>query len=251
MKCENFIAKVDEIAVNDPNVSLTPELREHLDCESCRKHYEELVDAWLLLADGLDRHPVRPELEDRVMHQVAIARSLTFANTTIFRVCKYALAACVLIALTLVTMNTANLFGGGRQDRENLARVKDLARQMGRIRELEAAFSNPEIKYVSLTSGSNRVGGYLVHDVIASEAHFFCFNLPTTQKNLKLWLLDQDGVEVASKTVDVSPDGLGASLVKIPADADAINEAVLGEPTSESNDFPPASGILLRVTVGS
>lgn len=249
MKCEQFIAEVDEIAVNDPSVSLTSELCKHLDCEHCREHSRELVDSWLLLAGALDRFPVHKELEGRVMRQIAIARART-AGTTIFHICKYALAVCVLVALATGTLTTANWFGAGWQGEEDLAKVKDLARQMGRIKELERAFSNPRIKYVSLTSVSNRVGGYLVHDFITNEAHFFCFNLPTTRKTLKLWLLDKDGGVIATQTVEASTTGLGASLVRIRADSAAIHEVVVAERRSGTDASPPETGIL-RVAVGS
>ena len=179
MKCEDFLAHLNEIAELDPAVTLTPELREHLDCEECEQHYQEVVASWLMLAEGLDREPVQPELEELVMRQLAAAKRPPAPIPKSTYVGKYALAACILMALTIGTLYTSSWLGSNEQNKRRLAKVRELARQMERLEDLEDVFSSPKIKSVSLTSGTarNSVGGYLVHDFLSAEAHFLAYNL--------------------------------------------------------------------------
>lgn len=252
MKCEDFIAQVEEIAIRDPEVRLTPELEEHLDCSHCRERYREFIEAWLLLARGLNAEPVRRELEDGVMRRVISAgRRSRNAKPMTFNVRSYALAACTLLVLTLGTFAITAWFGGDRRSARDLARVRELARQIGKIEELEQAFSDPRIKFVSLTSSStqNRAGGYLVFDVLSGEAHFFGYNLPTATQPLTLLLRDADGNMITAQQIDTTPDGLGASLVRVPSDAAAVEEVVVTLGTLDPPGQVLDSQIVLRATV--
>ncbi len=255
MDCTEFLKQLDEIALNGPDIMLSPELHEHQrDCDNCRDQFFELQEAWLMLPAALETQPIRPEFASRIMDRIESAPMVsTSIDAPAITFWKYALAATVLIALVGGTMLSPDWFGSGEPVFEqDLERIQEFARQMDRLEELERAFAAPELRYVSLTSvGSRtRVEGYLVYDFLAKEGHFFGFDLaPSEGQTYVLWLLNADREVVSSVTIDVNKNHLGAAIVPLPENVSVLHEVVVNL-ESDVTPASPSSNVRMRWNIG-
>ena len=257
MDCQEFIRQLKELEVMGPEISLDSELEQHrAECEHCNDFVRRSSEAWLLMAASLDKPTLTAELEANVIERVTktqqIAGDLESADSRGFAIGKYALAASVLIALLVGTMWTSGWLGpSDPAAQRDLERIKEFARQMGKLEQLERTFAAPELKYVSLRMEGNTspIQGYLLYDQLTKEAHFFGYDLvPNEGRTFKLWLLNDQHEVLKSKTIDVNNQNLGAAVVELPDDIGQLNEVVV---TSESDPaaVTPSQAIQMKAEV--
>lgn len=255
MDCSTCVARLEEFSlVDDSETTLPVELRNHLDsCDSCRAHLLESRNAWLLLAAALEKPSLHTNLEERVFSRIErMPIDLANGETKTFVFWKYALAATVLLALLAATVLGPRWFRSfGLKSERELARVKEFARQMDKLDQLEQAFSSPGFRYVSLkTANSNSdVQGYLVYDRISNEGHFFAYDLGAKDATFMLWLLQANEAVVSAAKIEVNSEGVGAAVIQIPPDISTIAEVVVTQETSP-NAKTPSLNISMRSPFG-
>ncbi|MCA9189161.1 MAG: hypothetical protein R3E01_31250 [Pirellulaceae bacterium] len=244
MDCNEFNRLVVDLG---PDNGLPPELEQHrAACQHCDEQYHIMQEAWLLIPQSLPRPLVRPDFEALVMQQVLDGQQVVVSQPArpmwTHGVLKYVLAASVLVALLTGTILGPRLFYPQAPSADSdLKQVREFARQLGRLKELDQAFSTPDIRYVSLHAAGNndRVEGYLLYDMISHEGHFFAYDLPANSGHLyKLWLIDQQGMVFSSVSIDVDDRQLGAAIVALPEELSSIREVIVTSETDAESTTP-------------
>ena len=154
-----------------------------------------------------------------------------------------------MLAGTFIAQKFYNT-GGDIFDQE-IAQIKEFARQMDKLDHLQDVFAMPKLHFVSLESvnSSPRVQGYLVIDLVANEGHFFGFDLrKSNQQAFKLWLLDESGDVISSAIVDVAENDLGAAVVPLPENLSILHEAVITA-ESRADAVRPSSAVHMRTKI--
>lgn len=254
MNCQQFIFELEELVVDGPEVTLSPEMHRHqLSCPECRLQYRVWQDAWMMLPAALEPAAIPSHLESDLMARMESeqqARPLQESLT--FVIWKYILAASVLFALAAGTLIVPNWLRSNAQSQEELAQIREFARQMRRLETLESVLSDPRVSYVSLNTTGNtpRVQGYLVYDFVSSEGHFFGRELePAEGRTYVLWLLDKDQRVVSSSTISVDDQRLGATVIALPDDASPLHQAVVSQET-DATASAPSGEIRMRSRIG-
>lgn len=262
MNCQTFTEWLETVAAEGPNLELPRELHQHqVDCQSCRAELERWQATWNLLPAALAHEPPSTDLENRIFER--LQRSSPPARTASSRLSSmfhdkskrmaylsYAVAAGILFLLATTTLWGPNwLFPQTGKDAQELARLQDFADHVEKLDQLESAFADPQIRYVSLTSlgTQEQTQGYLLYDDVAHQGHFYGFDLPTQANRIvKLWLLDRSQSVLSSAIVEIDSKGLGAAIIPLPKDLSVLDEIVV----SFEND-PGAQTPSLRVRMRS
>ena len=251
MDCADVIRELEESVLQGPRMEPPVHIQEHLvGCEKCRAEWVAQQESWLMISIGLSKSEVRPDFEKSVMERIAnssVEPSSASDDNTFW---KYALAASVLIALVGGTFLLPNWFLARTTD-QDLSRVKEFARQMSKLKQLEETFANTEFRYVSLTTigSSDHVQGYLVYDFITNDGYFFGYDLDDSNgRTFMLWLLDSQGNVLESAPIDVNQQGVGAATIQLPSDFQELNEIVVSLETQLPADRP-SSHLEMRSTV--
>jgi len=186
MNCQEFVRRLQEIQTHGPETLLPEELQQHhAECHDCMNRVQQATDTWLLLSAALARPHVTSEFEARVIDQITATTTQTADDATapesrLFVIGKYALAASVLIVLLLGTSLITYWSGpNSPAATSDMKRIKEFARQLGKLQEIEAAFAAPDVRYVSLSTAEPAGGtrGYILYDVLAKEGHYFGYGL--------------------------------------------------------------------------
>ena len=252
MKCDEFVRLAEELALTDPNVEVTGEAAAHLkSCSTCRQAYFELREAWALLPAALEPQPVNPNLEETILRRVNESpRPLDELDSKTTRVGKYALAASVLFALVSATIHFT--YGGGQQHND-VAQLKEFARQMDKLEQLETTFATPDVHYVSLNSPNRRTQGqaYLLFDFLANEGHFFARDLHEASTDpVRLWLLNEKGVGLATAPITMNQNAISTAVIPLPKDGAMIRSIVVSV-DQDANASTPSAHVLLRAEIDS
>jgi len=223
MKCEQLREQLDAIALTPPTEIEDPAILEHLKaCESCRQELRERQEAWLAVSAELHTNPTSAALESKLFDRVAQSPNPVrvpeeYSRTAV--VLRYVMAASVLFLLSSLTLFRLGQFGSNRPD-ETMMSIRSIAEQMEKLESLERVFASPTLKYVSLeTNSKESPSGYLVHDPMSGQFHFFGQNLDgksldAQESHLHVWLLDVEGVVLASSRIELDSDlNLGAALL--------------------------------------
>lgn len=245
MNCQEFLTRIEVVALDGPDMQLPSELYEHqLDCVACNHEYQTLQEAWMLLPAALEKEPIRPDFEAKVMTRIeSTPNDPEPSESQEAGFFKYAFAATVLIALVGGTMWVLRWMDSHSTAEDDLNRVKEIASQVDKLEQLEDAFANPELRYVSLTSTGVKksVLGFLVYDSVAHEGHFFVYGLDRAEKQTcVLWLLNAKREVVVSATIDVGPDGIGSTIIPLPEDTSELYEVVVSFEKDETSASPSA-----------
>lgn len=251
MKCEEFCAAVDDLALIGPDFELTDSrLQTHYaTCSPCQQHVAASRDAWMVLPSALDRTELPPGLEDRIVGQITSKVGIPLVrDSAAFEVGKYAFAAVVLCCLVMVTFPWARsgMEGGELTDGEQ-RRIIALATQAERLERIEASLSKNRLRNVSLiVDEPRRREAYFVFDEVSKEAHFFASNLPERDnEEYVVWLVSQSDTVSVSAPIELSESMVGSTVVAVPHSIHSYREVMV---TIEANGSPetPSANVFFR-----
>lgn len=256
MECDELRDQFESIALGPPDEWPDHRMLEHLQsCSNCQRELREYQDAWLLLSAATPRAAVSESFEARVMDRVSRVRPASRNYSRNAVVLKYALAAGVMFLLVGLTFLRLGLFGFGPEMSDTeIDQIRSIATQMEKMDELEDAFASPQITYVSLTSNqARRPSGYLVHDPMSRQVHFFGTNLTRLERNdsvLRVWLLNQEEEVLCSATIELAQgnNSLGSALMTLARPA-AAKSALITIESDTDEPSVPSEDVILRSEV--
>lgn len=251
MHCDQAKERLEQVVLDDPTIPLDADLQSHLErCENCRGALHELQEAWLLLPQSLPTPTISEEFEAKVMERVTSAPQPKREYSAYATFWKYAVAASVLFVLTAVSLYALRSAVPRNQEitDTDIDQIRSVAEQVDKLDELERVFASPEVRYVSLKSGTSQPQGYLVYDATGQQAHFFGIGLRPLQGSLHfLWLLDSNGDVLSSTQISILDEkNIGTALVPLPTNLNQLHEAVISVEKSPSPSSP-SQDIRLRV----
>ena len=254
MKCEEFCAEIQDLALTGPDFELTDSrLQSHFTkCGQCQQYVAESREAWMVLPAALDRPQLPPGLEDRIVGQIESNVGIPVVrDSAAFELGKYAFAAVALCCLVMVTFPWArNTMKDGNITEDEKRRIIALAEQTDRIDRIEASLSKSRLRNVSLIIDEpRRRQAYFVFDEVSKEAHFFASDLPgLDNKMYAVWLVPHDNSATASAPVELSETMVGAAVVMVPGSIHAYREIMM---TIEAYGTPeaPSENVFFRATL--
>ena len=248
MNCQEFVDKLEEMALHGPDIRLTAAMEAHCgSCADCLTEFHQTQDSWLALSAGLEPVDLNPERESELFEKIALSNHREKANNeSKLHLFSYALALSILLILVTGTFYFAGWFSPNRITETEIQKIKEFAAQLNKLEEMERVFAQPNLRYVSLrrANADSEIQGYLIYDFLAEEAHFFGLNMQN--ENLyKIWLLDVEGNVLDGVAIDANDRELGSAILKLPADLDQLSEVVVSIEQDRTAEVP-SSEIFLR-----
>ena len=254
--CRQFRENLELIALQSPDVPLDDELQQHIAvCADCRRELIAFQEAWSLLPAAGQGAPISSEVESSLMRKIENPPAVQLSTVTsdysaraIFW--KYALAVSVIFVVAMGSFWILRSQPG--TENGNLQQIKDLARQMERLEQLERTFSQPEWQLLKLRSvaQTHPALGYLVFDMVSKQGHFLGSELlPLSGHTYKVWLLGAEQQVISSATIEVNVHHYGAAIVPLPDDLATIHEVVVSlEAVATATE--PSHDVRLRTVTG-
>ena len=247
MKCEEFCAEIQDLALTGPDFELTDSrLQSHFTkCGQCQQYVAESREAWMVLPAALDRPQLPPGLEDRIVGQIESNVGIpVIRDSAAFELGKYAFAAVALCCLVMATFPWArNAIEDGKITEDEERRIIALAKQTDRMDRIEASLSKSSLRNVSLIIDEpRRRQAYFVFDEVSKEAHFFASDLPGLDNEMyRVWLVPHDNSATVTAPVELSGSMIGAAVVMVPGNIHAYREIMvtielIGAPATPSEN---------------
>lgn len=229
MNCRRCQEYLEEFGLQEESL-MAPEVRQHLEhCAACRGELENVREAWSLLAIALDPPEVPHDTASRLMGQVEPSSMVKSGSRRHFAgLFKYGLAASILIIAT-----SSLMFWSRRQATETRyaqRQAEQLQKQLDQFNDWKRGFGHPTLHFVSLDgSATSPTRGYLVHDLLGKEGHFFAFDTapPPADHIYKVWVLTNDGQVCASAVLPVGDGGMAGTTLEMPGSAAEIGRVIV------------------------
>lgn len=268
MNCEMCRNELDQFVLGQPDSALAATVAEHLsNCEACRREAMELEAAWAALPAHLSEFPseeARQQMRRRVM--AALDQTQTAANRADLvrrladvnaerpdepaaggwpvdsarqRRWSYALAASVLVALTLGTWWFADSHRD-EQARQAAAERQASARLAERLAKLmQAEGATPTQQFDLAPVGQQPGAVHVAWDQAAGQWHVFALDLPPAPAGSRhyLWLI---GVSGEAWNFELLEAGVNVLAVKAkpPVDNDQIATALVTLESTPTGEKP-------------
>jgi hypothetical protein len=233
--CDQCREQLAEYALGTADAAQRELVATHLaTCPACRQEFKELQAAWSLVP--LSLQPVEPSLDlfDRVLARIDgnrpdAAASANYQPSRRERILSYAVAAAVLIGLTVGFWRIANPAPDGAADRRS---AEKLAERLGNLQEMERLLAAENVRVVALTQDSSpgALEAYIIWDLAAGQWHFYASNLPAPPagRTYQLWIVDKSGKHFPGPSFAPNDEGIGSALVDVPElDVRSVAKAVV------------------------
>jgi anti-sigma-K factor RskA len=253
--CDQCREDLAEYALGSTGAAQAGDVAAHLaTCPACRQEFAELQAAWAAMPFALG--PIEPsrELFDRILarvdgRQAATPTSATYHPSRRERLLSYAVAAAVLIGLTIGFWKIAQPHDDAAVRRS----AEQFAQRLGNLREMERLLASDNVRLVSLKreDASGRVEAYVIWDLAAGQWHFYAYHLPAPPSGhaYQTWIVDRDGKHRPGPMLAVDEHGLGKAIVELPKLGlrDAAKAAVTLEPAGGSTQ--PTGQVILEAAL--
>jgi anti-sigma-K factor RskA len=232
LTCEQCRNDMAEYALGHTAPESSAAMAAHLDaCVVCRREFAEVESAWSAMPLALDPIEPSPQVLDRLWERIGhttisqprAALSPASSGSPLTRrqrLWSYAVAAGVAAALvggSLYLTRAPQEVAAGDAAAEQA--LRDLARRMESLREVEGMLNSGDVKLASLHApNSADVGAYLVWDLVTDQWHFVAPNLSPAPpgQTYQLWAVAEGREPVAGPTFGVDARGLGQVVADFP-----------------------------------
>lgn len=243
-------------------------LQQHLNtpCQTCQRELDELLEAASLLAETTTPVPVPGSVKQSLLqriqseqHQLAENRAsveLPIANPTppswLARL-PY-IAATILAVVAGAWVAKARLQSDGHDGSPILAvNQSEIDAWKQRIENSQQQLGPPLLQLASLESGATNAGLRVVFfcDNLAQELHVFTWSLPApaADRQLWLWLMGQDGDQLAQGSLSSFVPGQAAGVLSFSVNPNTLKgRAAQVLITAEASDQPqePSADVVGR-----